>query len=404
MPYNSPSFITNGYVNQALSFNAAANQSLYTSYIPITNSSFTVDIWLYPTGYPNVKDHSIVGLCSSRSTSMCLHFTIRNTSSAYYLYMGFMNNDCSSAQTITLNRWTHAGFVFDLTTMKQWVYVNGVLSRTCTAQAPIMVNNSNITIGTIPVLAAPSDNNVFQGYMDQLIISKRAKSACEILEEATLAARFPFDSGSALVDYGPNSGSSSASSYSIISSGHSLQAISFTGSSSSYFQASGFTAFSINNQPFSISLWVQPQSLSGSLVHLSTSSNGAGSWCNSLLGFASNGALVAQIYDGSIQSVTASTLLSLSPSWTHVVQTWSPTSGLRLYVNNVLVASRSSATIFTATGTTPNYITLANGRSASGSCAAGAIGVLGPFSGAVDDFRIYSRELTVTDVCALYSS
>ena len=62
-PYNNPSFITNGYLKQALSFNVAANQSLYTSYIPIANSSFTVHLWLYPTGYPNIKDHSILGLC-----------------------------------------------------------------------------------------------------------------------------------------------------------------------------------------------------------------------------------------------------------------------------------------------------------------------------------------------------
>ena len=161
-PYNNPPFITNGYVNQALSFNASANQSLYTSYIPITNSSFTVNGWLYPTGYPNNKDHSIFGLCYSRTTSMCLHLTIRNSSSNYYLYMGFMNNDCSSAQTIPLNAWIFVGFVFDLTTMKQSVYVNGVLSRQCTAIAPIMVTSQNVTIGSIPVLAGTSDTNVFQ--------------------------------------------------------------------------------------------------------------------------------------------------------------------------------------------------------------------------------------------------
>ena len=240
--------------------------------------------------------------------------------------------------------------------------------------------------------------------MDELEVSSRVKSACEILEEATLAARFPFDSGSVLTDYGPNSVTTSASSYSTISSGHSLQAISFTGSASSYFQASSFTSFSINNQPFSISLWVQPQSLSGSLVHLSTSSTGTGVWCASLLGFASNGTLVAQTYNGSIQSTAASNLLSLSPSWSHIAQTWSPTNGLRLYVNHILVASQPSARTFIATRTTPNYVTLANGLSASGNCPAGAIGVLGPFTGAVDDFRIYSRELTTGDVCVLYSN
>ena len=161
-PFNSPSFITNGYVNQALSLNASRNQSIYTSYIPLANSSFTVEIWLYPTGYPNIKDHSILGLCLSRTTSLCLHLTIRNSSSSYYLYMGFMNNDCSSSHTVPLNTWTHAAFVFDVTTLKQSVYMNGVLDRGCTALLPIMVTTGNVTIGTIPVLAGTADINVFQ--------------------------------------------------------------------------------------------------------------------------------------------------------------------------------------------------------------------------------------------------
>lgn len=76
--------------------------------------------------------------------------------------------------------------------------------------------------------------------MDQFMISSRAKSSCQILEDATLAARFPFDSGSMLDDYGPNDVSTIGSSYSMLPSGHSNQAISFMGASSSYFQASGF--------------------------------------------------------------------------------------------------------------------------------------------------------------------
>ena len=236
------------------------------------------------------------------------------------------------------------------------------------------------------------------------MISTRPKSACEILEDATLAARFPFDTGSILDDYGPNGVSTSGSSFSLLSSGHSNQAISFTGASSSYFQASGFAAFGINNRSYSFSLWVQPQSLSGSLVHISTLPNGTGPWCLSVLGFASNGALVAQVYSGSVGSIIASSLLTLSPSWSHVVQTWSSVNGLRLYVNNVLVASQSTLTTFVGTGASFNYVTLANGLSASGRCWAGAVGVLGPFQGAVDDFRVFSRELSAADVCTLYST
>ncbi|CAF3327028.1 unnamed protein product [Rotaria socialis] len=111
----------------------------------------------------------------------------------------------------------------------------------------------NAIIGNNPTFVPLEGTNVFQGYIDKLTVSRRPKSAYEILEEATLAARFPFDNTTILVDFGPNAVSANASSYSILTNGHSLQAIGFNGSMS-YFQTWGFTQFSINNQPFSISL------------------------------------------------------------------------------------------------------------------------------------------------------
>ncbi|CAF3468670.1 unnamed protein product, partial [Rotaria sp. Silwood2] len=153
----------------------------------------------------------------------------------------------------------------------------------------------------------------------------------------------------------------------------------------------------MDNQSFSISLWIQPQSLSSTLVHISTLSNGAGSWCLPFIGFTSNNTLAAQIYDGTtIVSVIASTLIPVStPFWTHIVQTWNSTNGLRFYIDNILVASQPSATTFVANGTTPNYVTLAS--SLSGSRLTSGIVINKQFTGDVDDFRIYSRELSAND-------
>ncbi len=90
--------------------------------------------------------------------------------------------------------------------------------------------------------------------MDQLSVSERAKSACEILEIDTLAARFTFDDFIApLVDSGPKLVQSNASDYTIVN-GHLSQCISFTGSTISSMQAFGFAALAIVNQTFSISL------------------------------------------------------------------------------------------------------------------------------------------------------
>ncbi len=149
-------------------------------------------------------------------------------------------------------------------------------------------------------------------------------------------------------------------------------------------------------------MWIKPQILSGTLVHLSTSSSGTGSTCFPLLGFASNGAIIAQVLTSSATVVTATgPILPVSSSWIPIVQTWSSTNGLKLYVNNTLVSSVSAST-FVGSGTTPNYLTLGNCLSGCGGCSSGSVGVAGPFTGAIDDWRIYSRELTSVDVCALY--
>ncbi|CAF3502800.1 unnamed protein product [Rotaria socialis] len=243
---------------------------------------------------------------------------------------------------------------------------------------------------------------MLQGYIDQLSVSSRAKSSCEILEEASLEAWFTFENVRLpLLDIGPYSLSVTASAYTIISGRWSSPAISFTGSNTSYFQAIGFTALRISNHEFSISFWMYPESLSGTLVHVSSSLNGTG-WCMPFIGLTGNGSLVAQIYNG----VTLSLLgpnVSLS-TWYQIVQTWSPTNGLKLYVNSWMTYSWSSATSFLASGSSPMYVTLANSLFGSGSCHGGMLNSTMPFIGAIDDFRVYGRELTATDVCTIYNS
>ena len=234
-----------------------------------------------------------------------------------------------------------------------------------------------------------------------MLISRRPKSSCELLEIATLAARFTFDSASSYSDSGPNAVATTFSSTSIIT-GYKNQAISFSGSSISYFQAWGFTSLGISNKPFSITFWIKPQVLSGTLVHLSTSPSGTGSACFPLLGFASNGAIIAQVLTNNATIVSATgPNLFVSSSWVSVVQTWSPSSGLKLYIDNTLVSS-VAASAFLASGTTPNYLTLGNCLSGCGQCLKGSVGTPGPFIGSIDDWRIYNREITADDVCALY--
>lgn len=159
---NSPTFITNGYVNQALHLNAAASQYLYTSYIPLIGASFTIDLWIYPTGFPNPTDHSILGLCTYPGNDQCLHITIRNSSSTCHLYMSFFGDNCDSSGSVALNTWSHAAFSFDSTTRVMLIYLNGQVVGNSTFALTLQGSVNDVTIGYIPGIVAAYGTNFFQ--------------------------------------------------------------------------------------------------------------------------------------------------------------------------------------------------------------------------------------------------
>ena len=116
------------------------------------------------------------------------------------------------------------------------------------------------------------------------------------------------------------------------------------------------------------------------------------------MGFTSTGQLVSSI-------PTASSLVNLTAmalpmnSWTHIVSTYSATNGLRLYINGTLFGSTNGFTS-SASG---NLMTVTLGNTLNGSNCTSAVPRV-PYRGLLDEFRLYSRELTQTDVCLLSSS
>lgn len=244
-----------------------------------------------------------------------------------------------------------------------------------------------------------------KGYIDHLSITNRAKSSCEIREDATLVSCFPFDTTNtdAYSDYGPNSLLKSYMSTTIISSHHSSDAISFNGTATSYFQALSFTGLGMSTQPFSILLWIRPRSLlTSTVVHVSKTISGTG-WCYPFIGFALNGSVIVQVYHVP-QTTLYGPLLPMSPTWTHLVETWSPINGLRLYINGTLVASNSLYTSYVASAAS-NVVTLGNSLSGYNACVGmNSIGkASGPFDGDIDDFRVYTRQLTAFEITTIYN-
>ncbi|CAF0849601.1 unnamed protein product [Adineta steineri] len=233
----------------------------------------------------------------------------------------------------------------------------------------------------------------------QSIISTAYKNGCNALNTTGLVACYSFDFGSTF-DNGPNHLNGTLVGNVTTVSGHLNQALLFN-SNASYFYTGGLVALGTSNQSFSFSFWMKPISVTGgTIVHISVGpngySNGTTIWCVAFIGFHSSGKLIAQVYNSATVAVIGPTI-NLNV-WTHVVETYSTTNGVTLYINGTLFGS-TGATSYTASGVT-DYIHLAYYGTQGSPCAAGNINP-GQFMGAIDEFRVYNRELTSLDVSAL---
>ena len=156
------------------------------------------------------------------------------------------------------------------------------------------------------------------------------RTVCQIFNDATLTAYYPFDSDSTLNDSSVNRFNGVASNTTIISGGRLAHAINFT-SSISYFQAQTFPVIrntSSTNPPFTFSLWVSPTSYVGgsSLVHISNLLSGAGFLCHDLLAFTLTGVLVVQYMDTSFTVTSLQGPVLPVNTWSHIA-----VDDLRLY-------------------------------------------------------------------------
>ncbi|CAF4432648.1 unnamed protein product, partial [Adineta steineri] len=121
--------------------------------------------------------------------------------------------------------------------------------------------------------------------------------------------------------------------------------------------------------------------------------NGKG-WCIVPIGFSSAGNIIATVW--APQNQVTGPILSVN-TWTHIATTYSQTYGLTLYVNGVFVGSTAPQ----SNDAPDTAIILILGNSlGGGGCNSQSI-VTGIFSGYLDEFRVYSRELSAIEVSAL---
>lgn len=223
-------------------------------------------------------------------------------------------------------------------------------------------------------------------------------SASEVLREATLAVAWNFDGN--LQDSGPLLINGTGVNTLFSNTGRSNMSLSFT-VNQSYVQASGLVLFGTSSQPYSFALFIRPTVVTrGTILHVSASPTGANGWCIPMLGFTSTGTISTQSWNAGQVNINGPSIVT--NVWTHVAVTYSPTNGLRLYINGTQFGASSGAYGFTAANT-PVTIALGSSRDGINWCSAGNI-VMDQYYGLMDQFQLYSRELTASFVATLANS
>ena len=245
--------------------------------------------------------------------------------------------------------------------------------------------------------------------LDHITVSLgTVRTACQILNDATLIAYYPFNTVDTLSDRSVSLCNGIAGSVSTVSNGFSGEALLFS-SSASYFQAQCFSTVRLLDPAFTVSIWIYPNDTitGGSLIHLSTGATGNGT-CHDMLVFTSTGTLVMQWINngGTVVSAIQGPQISIN-TWTHIAAVFSPGNGGRLYINGQLfVYTTSTGSLSYYDYQSQMYMTVGNisplGATATITCNNGSIPIEpGAYKGMIDELRLYNRELNSQEICVL---
>ena len=390
-PFNSPTFSPSAITGYGSSLSLVASSSQYASidhpFLKLHDQSWTFEAWIRLASTVSWLDYPILQQREYPGKDKALHLVVQN----YKLLLGFYSDDLLGTTSLAASRWYHTAFMFDTVSRNQSVYLDGVLDGSRIADSSYL--------GTAGVLNIGFSNwttysHYFDGVIDQLAFTNRTKTSQEILRDATLTLSFSFD-GNSIHDEGPLRINGSIEGSTSFVSGRRNQALQINNVSDSYFTVQGLVLLGRHNQSYSFTIWIKPAvQHRGSIIHLSSFSNGTG-WCAPMIGMTNTSRLTTTSWDGAVIKITGRVVPA--NSWTHAVVTYSPASGLRLYVNGTL-SNSSMPFSFQASGT-PNYLFVGSPRAGIG-CRS-LFDINGQYSGAVDELQVYSRELTANEIHTL---
>ncbi len=382
------SFISPGVYGRgsAIFFNGSQYLNMSSPYLKLSSNNFTFETWIYPLSLKNSSSDGcgIFGQCEVRSTSNCMHTEIRSFNSIFSFY----NGNCNGQLILTNKTWYHLAFVYNATAQLRVIFVNGALDGNRTS-SPLQITNNltPLTIG-VDLFASGGSPRYFHGYIDQLSYVSRLKSVNEIFDDANLIAYFSFNQNSFL-DSGPNQMNGTA--YQLILVDDAL----LFNQTSSAFQIETFDSSGISDSSTSIAFWINPSSTNNrTVVHVLFNNPTNLSFCWNMISFDYQGHLISQTYvNRTTVSITGTTVQT--NVWTHITQTYSLINGFKLYINGTFINGTGSI-IFVNTNQ-PQTVTIGNCLQNCQICDNNFV-INPPYVGLIDEFRIYSTELTSSEI------
>ena len=268
---------------QALTLASSYQQYISIPYVNLSQRSFTIETWIMLYSSAASGNYGLFGQCDSNS--ICLSISVQNSRFVVSFNSMVTNNyTLTGATIVSANIWFHLTVVYDAVLYQLRIYVNGRIDGISTSIVPPYqgtLTGSLTTIGRSSSLVYGT--TYFQGYvliymssicnialeiLEQKILSHYScinislffeipsllfyrrvdnfmisasivRTTCQILNDATLTAYFPFDTTDPLNDRSINLYGSVSSPSVTISTGRVNEALYFT-SSTSYFQSQCF--------------------------------------------------------------------------------------------------------------------------------------------------------------------
>ena len=371
-----------GYVatGQALLFNQTVESLIEVARpFDLTGLSYTIEAFVM------VQQHSLVGNIVEFSSDIFLGFD-----QGYLQMIWNRESAIQSNSLFPVNEWRHVAFVYDIETRQATIYLDGIPDvSTLDATRSSNVDNLTMYIGS-----------GFQGILDHLSVNLNRKSDAIIFWDANVLAYYPFDADDKwLFDHGPN-GFNATSQDTQFVIGRLREGLKFN-HTTSFYESTGFTILDQPGREFTLALWIRVEISSGIVLTVASASA-----CLVTLGIRhSDNRLFVFLPNSTITNENVTIIGPVIPfdQWIHVAFTWSTNNHAQLYTSISNPHKQHNAVKLNNKLVLPMTVTLGTYRDRLNCISENVLNSSQPFMGSVDEFYIFSREMTSADFIKLTS-